>query len=119
MDYFSQFDSKLAPASAHVTVNSTFCEHTGLKACFIFQIPSHHQTLNQKATCHYVWNCVCKASLGLCHEGALAVDGPPTRVPPWVVPVLNTFTTCFVRLTRIALSAPHSQHLTVEKSEAP
>lgn len=66
-----------------------------------------------------LWNCVCKASLGLCHEGALAVDGPPTRVPPWVVPVLNTFTTCFVRLTRIALSAPHSQHLTVEKSEAP
>ena len=54
MDYFSQFDSKLAPASAHVTVNSTFCEHTGLKACFIFQIPLHHQTLNQKATCHYV-----------------------------------------------------------------
>lgn len=24
-----------------------------------------------------LWNCVCKASLGLCHEGALAVDGPP------------------------------------------
>ena len=65
-----------------------------------------------------LWNCVCKASLGLCHEGALAVDAPPPRVPPWVVPVLDTFTTCFVRLTRIALSAPHSQHLTVEKSEA-
>lgn len=65
-----------------------------------------------------LWNCVCKASLGLCHAGAPAADWPP-RVPPWVVPVLDTFTTCFVRLTRIALFAPHSQHLTVEKSEAP